>query len=198
MSKRILGACVMLLFIFPFSAYGDSALNTVQKRVTRVIEILKDQSLKPESAKELKRAKIRAVTDEMFDFDELSRRTLAKNWEKLNPAQQKEFIKLYREILENAYMDKILSYSNQKILFLRENAPEKGKAEVTTKIVTQTAEIPIDYQLIQREGEWRVYDIIIEGVSLVKNYRSQFREILASKSPEEMLQILRKKVGKPS
>jgi phospholipid transport system substrate-binding protein len=196
MTKWILTTCVTLFLIFPISAYGDSALDTVKKHVTRVIEMLRDPSLKHESTRDMKEKKIRAVTDEMFDFEELSRRTLGKNWERLDSAQRKEFIQLYRQILESAYMDKILSYSNEKVLFLRENTLEKGKAEVMTKIVTHTGEIPISYQVTEKKDNWRVYDVIIEGVSLVKNYRTQFREILANKSPEEMLQILRKKVGK--
>jgi phospholipid transport system substrate-binding protein len=196
MTRWILTTCVALLLIVPLSSYGDSALDTIKKHVTRVIDMLKDPSLKHESARDMKAKKIREVTNEMFDFEELSRRTLGKNWERLDSAQQKEFIQLYRQILEDAYMGKILSYSNEKVFFLRENTLEKGKAEVMTRIVTQTGEIPISYQVIENKGNWKVYDVVIEGVSLVKNYRTQFREILANKSPEEMLQILRKKVGK--
>ena len=133
---------------------------------------------------------------EIFDFEELSRRTLVKNWEKLSPSQQNEFVQLYRELLENAYMDRILSYSNEKVLYVEEKMPEKGKAEVKTRMTSQTGEIPIDYWLIQKAGAWKVYDVVIEGVSLTKNYRAQFRESLLKKSPAEMLQSLRKKVGK--
>ena len=196
MAERILGVWVALSLIMPLSAHGGPALDTLQKRVNSVIEILRDSSLKGEAAKETKKKKIQAVTSEMFDFEELSRRTLAKNWNKLSPSQQNEFVQLYRELLENAYMDRILSYSNEKVLYVEEKMPEKGKAEVKTRMTSQTGEIPIDYWLIQMAGAWKVYDVVIERVSLTKNYRAQFRESLLKKSPAEMLQSLRKKVGK--
>jgi phospholipid transport system substrate-binding protein len=132
----------------------------------------------------------------MFDYNELSRRTLGQNWTKLNAEQQKEFTELYKSILEDAYVDKIVTYTDEKILYNKENPLTEKTVEVQTTIVTKKADIPIFYRVIQKGSEWRVYDVVIEGVSLINNYRTQFREILTNKTPEALLETLRKKVGK--
>jgi phospholipid transport system substrate-binding protein len=195
-ARGILRTMLLLIWIFPLTVYGETPRDTVQKQVNSVLDILRAPPLRGDPSKEAKRKKIRAITDEWFAFDELSKRTLGPNWEKLNPVQQKEFIQLYREIIEGAYLDKILTYSNEKVLFTGERMLDRGQAEVSTKIMTKTVEIPIEYRLLEKAGDWKVYDVIIEGVSLVKNYRAQFREILAKKSIEDMLDLLRKKVRK--
>ncbi len=132
----------------------------------------------------------------MFDFTELSKRSLGQNWDKFNPDQQKEFIRLYRSLLEETYSDKITSYTDEKIVFKKDVSLSEKTVEVQTTIVTKTSEVPIYYRLIEKNGNWKVYDVVIEGVSLVSNYRTQFREILASKTPETLLETLRKKTRK--
>ena len=156
--------------------------------------MLRDPKLKAESAKEIKKEKLEAIYEQMFDEVELSRRTLGGNWKKLNPAQQQEFIQLYRQILEKAYIDKILSYTNEKIVFSKENMLSNNQAEVQTKVITSSKEIPIFYRVILKDGTWKVYDVVVENVSLVQNYRSQFNSILAKNTPDQLLEILRKKV----
>ena len=111
----------------------------------------------------------------------------------MNPAQQQEFIKLFREVLERAYINKILAYKNEKIVFAKENMASNNLAEVQTQVLTSSQEIPINYRVILKDGTWKVYDVVIENVSLIQNYRSQFNSILAKNTPDEMLAILRKK-----
>jgi phospholipid transport system substrate-binding protein len=161
-----------------------------------VLKILRDPALKGEAAKKTKKEKIRTVSEKMFDFTELSKRTLGPNWKNLNTEQQKEFITLYRDILEDAYMDRIMAYKDEKVIFQKETMLTDETVEVQSSIITKTVETRINYRLILKSGEWKVYDVVIEGVSLIKNYRTQFREIMANKSPEELLKVLRKKVGK--
>jgi phospholipid transport system substrate-binding protein len=132
----------------------------------------------------------------MFDYVALSRLTLGKGWKKFNKEQRKEFVSLYRTILEKAYMDKILSYTDEEVTFDKELMLSKKKAEVQTKIISKGTEIPIFYRVYLKDGQWRVYDVIIEGISLIKNYRTQFREILANNPPEEVLKILREKTSR--
>jgi phospholipid transport system substrate-binding protein len=132
----------------------------------------------------------------MFDYSELSRRTLGQDWKKLNPAQQNEFTDLYKSLLEDAYADKIINYTDEKVAFSKENQLSEKTFEVQTTVLTKKADIPIYYRVIQKDGQWKVYDVVIEGVSLISNYRNQFREILMNKSPEVLLDTLRKKVGK--
>jgi len=135
------------------------------------------------------------IVDAIFDYTELSRRALSRNWRKLNKEQQEEFTKLFSKLLGNIYMSRILKYSDEKVIYSQEKMLSEDKAEVETNIVTASKEIPITYRLILINGEWRVYDVVIEGISLVANYRSQFRQILADNSPQALLDMLKKKVN---
>ncbi|MEN6421998.1 MAG: ABC transporter substrate-binding protein, partial [Smithella sp.] len=120
--------------------------------------------------------------------------TLARNWNNFNPAQRAEFVKLFEQILEKAYIDKILDYSNEKVNFYQENMLSGNQAEIQSKIITSSKEIPIFYRMILKDGKWKVYDVVVENVSLVQNYRTQFSDILAKNTPDQLLEILRKKV----
>jgi phospholipid transport system substrate-binding protein len=183
-----------MFFLSPLPVYAGAPLDTVQTNVNKVLDVLRDPKLKGESAKGIKKEKLEATYKQMFDEVELSMRTLGKNWTKLNPAQQQEFVQLYRQILEKAYIDKILSYTNEKIVFSKENMLSNNQAEVQTKVLTSSKEIPIFYKVILKDGTWKVYDVVVENVSLVRNYRSQFTSILAKNTPDQLLEILRKKV----
>jgi len=187
---------IVVLMHAPVSADAGVPLDTVKGHVDKVLDVLRDSSLKGGSKEKIKKDKIRTISEKMFDFNELSRRTLGLNWNKFKTEQQQEFIELYKSILEGAYIDKIVSYTDEKIIFNGENPLSEKTVEVQTTVVTKKADIPISYRMIRKEGEWRVYDVIIEGVSLISNYRSQFTQILVNKSPEGLLDTLRKKAGK--
>lgn len=195
--RRVLpGLLILMLFISPLQAKAGLPLDTVQGHVNNVLDVLRDPALQGEANKEAKEKKIESIADQMFDYIALSRLTLGRSWKEFNKEQQKEFVSLYRSILEKAYMDKILSYTDEKVLFDKEMMLSENKAEVQTKIITKSTEIPINYRVYLKDGQWRVYDVIIEGISLIQNYRTQFREILANNPPEEVLKILREKTGK--
>ena len=188
----VLGVFLFLLLWLP--VYAGVPMNTVQANVDKVLEVLRDPKLKAESAKETKKEKLRSIYDGMFDQIELSRRTLAQNWNKLNTEQRKEFVQLFKQVLEKAYMDKILAYVNEKVVFDREDLVSGTIAEIQTTIITSSKKIPVYYRVILKGGQWKVYDVVIENVSLVSNYRTQFNDILAKNTPEQLLEILRKKV----
>ena len=175
-------------------ADAGQPLATAEAMVNKVLEVLRDPQLKNPAAKEIKKEKLRVVYKEMFDEIEFSKRTLTRNWNKFTPAQRAEFVNLFEQVLEKAYIDKILDYSNEKIDFYKENMLSEKQAEVQTKVITASKEIPIFYRMISKEGKWRVYDVVVENVSLVQNYRTQFHEILSGGTPEKLLEILRKKV----
>jgi phospholipid transport system substrate-binding protein len=185
---------LILCLVVPVAAYAGTALETVKTQADKVLEVLRDPALKPESARKTKTDRIRSISENMFDFTELSRRTLAKNWDRFNPDQQKEFVRLYKSLLEDAYADKVLSYTDEKIVFGKEIPLTEKTIEVHSAVLRKNGEIPIYYRVILKDGVWRVYDVVIEGVSLISNYRSQFREILMNKPPESLLETLRKKV----
>ncbi|OGP89379.1 MAG: hypothetical protein A2031_09480 [Deltaproteobacteria bacterium RBG_19FT_COMBO_43_11] len=194
MKRQFAGLIILVFFLFSFSAYAGEPMNVTKVNVNKVLDVLRDPKLKPESAKEIKMQKLRSVYKGMFNEVEFSRRTLARNWDKLNAAQQKEFIDLFEQVLEKTYIDKILSYTTEKIDFYKESIKSEKLAEVQTKVITSSKEVPIFYRLIKKDGAWRVYDVVVENVSLVQNYRTQFNDILAKNTPEQLLEILRKKV----
>ncbi|HTZ17847.1 MAG TPA: ABC transporter substrate-binding protein [Dissulfurispiraceae bacterium] len=196
MKKGIAALILLAIMILPFQAFAVAAMETVHHYADKVLDVLRDPALKAESARRIKKEKIRSIADEMFDFTELSKRTLAQNWNRFDNGQQKEFIHLFKSLLADSYADKILAYTNEKIVFSKEIELTDKTAEVRSTVIGKTAEIPINYRVILKGDGWKVYDVVIEGVSLVNNYRSQFREILLNKSPESLLETLRKKVGK--
>jgi phospholipid transport system substrate-binding protein len=194
MKRHFITLGILMFFLSPLPVDAGAPLDTVQTNVNKVLDVLRDPKLKAESAKEIKKEKLEAMYKQMFDEVELSMRSLGGNWKKLSPAQQQEFIQLYRQILGRAYIDEILSFTNEKIVFSKENMLSNNQAEVQTKIITSSKEIPIFYRVILKDGTWKVYDVVVENVSLVQNYRSQFNSILAKNTPDQLLEILRKKV----
>jgi phospholipid transport system substrate-binding protein len=194
MKRSIVGLNIVLLLLFSLPVSAGPPLDTVQVNVNQVLAVLRDPKLKAASAKELEKEKLRLIYDRLFDDVELSKRTLARNWNSLNPAQRREFVLLFRQVLEKSYIDKILAYTDEKIVFDRETMVSETQAEVQTRIITSSKEIPISYRVLLKDGAWKVYDVVIENVSLVLNYRTQFNDILAKNTPEQLLEILRKKV----
>lgn len=192
--QLVIAISILMILLLNLPVYAGGALDTVQANVNEVLGLLRDPKLKAESAKEVKKEKLRLVYERMFNDVELSRRTLARNWNKLNMTQRQEFIQLFRQVLEKAYIDKILAYTNERVVFDREDKLSEGQVEVRTRIVTASKEIPISYRVLLKDGAWKVYDVVIENVSLVLNYRTQFNDILAKDKPEQLLEILRKKV----
>ena len=196
MKRLLVGFILLVLLIIPLHVRAGVPFDTVKGHVNEVLRVLRDPALQGEANEEAKQEQIEAIADEMFDYVALSRLTLGRNWKKFNSDQKKEFVQLYRSILEKAYMDRILSYTDEKVTFGKETMLSEKKAEVQTHIITKSVEIPIFYRVYLKDGKWKVYDVIIEGISLVKNYRTQFRDILANNPPEEVLKILRKKTEK--
>lgn len=184
------------LKLWPVSVFAVSPLETIQTQVNRALEVLRDPALKAESAKETKEKKIWAILDGVFDYGELSKRTLAQHWKQFTPDQQEEFIRLFGKLLGGVYMDRIIAYKDEKVVFGKVTNLSDKTAEVQSEVLRPSKSIPIHYRMILRDGEWKVYDVVIEGVSLAQNYRSQFREILTNKPPENLLKMLREKTRK--
>ncbi|MCX7816812.1 MAG: ABC transporter substrate-binding protein [Syntrophales bacterium] len=171
-------------------------MDFVQKNVNRALDVVRDPTLKGEVAKKKKRDKLHAIYEDAFDKEEFSRRTLGKDWSRFNEDQRKRFVELYQKLLENVYSDKILSYEykDEKVMFDREIIHSPNFAEVYTRVITPSKVIPVSYRLIQKGGRWKIYDVTIENVSLIQNYKTQFRELLAKNTPDQFLNILEEKV----
>jgi len=197
MKRKHIGLSLILLavlLISPLHVYADGAKAAVEGQINKMLEKMKQPAFK-ELSKDAKLAEIRGVINEIFDYKQLSRRTLGREWKKFKPEQQTEFVDLFSKLLENVYADRILAYTHEKIEFGKETQLKKGRMEVESYIITlDNTKVPLFYRMSNKSGQWLVYDIVIEGVSMIKNYRGQFRQILSKKKPEDLLQTLRKKV----
>jgi phospholipid transport system substrate-binding protein len=197
MKKQLLmiNIILVLLFALPFNLYAGAPTDAVQVEVDKIIVKLQDPEFK-QKTKEEKIAGIREIINEIFDWTELSKRTLGRNWKKFSDAQKTEFTDLFSRLLEGVYADRLLAYSDEKVVFEKETEMKPGKFEVTSHIRTADGtKIPLNYRLVEKDGKWRVYDVVIEGVSMVKNYRGQFNKILSKKKPEDLIETLKEKTS---
>jgi phospholipid transport system substrate-binding protein len=198
MNKRFSGLIVIfaILMAIPLQGYTATAKETVETGVNNVLKTLGDPAFraKPEDAKI---EEVGNIIGEVFDFTEISKINLWRALKKLNGVQQKEFVGLFRQLLQGVYADRLLAYTDQNVVFDKEKMLKKGRAEVQSHILLSDGrKVPIFYRLTDKSGSWKVYDLIIEGVSLVKNYRTQFREVIARDSPDKLLEVLQDKVNK--
>ena len=182
--------------MLPIYVFGGAPFDTVKMNVGSVLEILGDPKLKGDAGRKVKEQKLEVIADKMFDYIELSKRTLGLNWNKFTQEQRKEFVDLFKMVLKDAYVDKIMAYTNERVNFTKEVSLSETTYEIQSVVMRKSGEVPIFYRAIKRENSWKVYDVIVEGVSLINNYRTQFREILGNNPPETLLETLRKKVGK--
>ena len=194
--KGMMLAAAMAVFLLG-SAYPAKTLasvtDEVKKTVDEVVTIVADKELKKPQNDEKRRQRVKGAVAKIFDYEEMARRSLATHWKERNPAQRKEFVELFTTLLENSYAGKIESYNQEKIIYLQENV-EGDHAEVRSKVVTaKRDEYTLDYRLLNKGGKWMVYDVVIEGVSLVSNYRSQFNRIIFNQGYPELVKKLRTK-----
>jgi phospholipid transport system substrate-binding protein len=182
--------------VIPFQAYAATPKETVETGVNKVLKTLSDPAFKAQS-KDQQITTISTEIESVFDFEELSKRTLGREWKNFSAEQQTEFVKLFKELLQGVYADRLLAYSDQKVIYDKELMLKEGRAEVQSYLQTSDGnKIPLFYRMTNTSGSWKVYDIVIEGVSMVKNYRTQFKEILSNGSPDKLLEILREKSKK--
>lgn len=177
---------VLLTLALAAPALAGPATDTLSTSIDKIIALLADPAYKNPDTRPGMRAKLIAAIDAVFDMKELSRRALGAEWNKFNPEQQTRFVAAFGHLLQNTYLDKIESYTDEKVQYLKEQDLGTSKAEVATTVVGKGKEIPITYRLTNRDG-WKVYDVIIEGVSLVQNYRSQFGQILVNETPDALI-----------
>jgi phospholipid transport system substrate-binding protein len=172
---------------------GSDATSQLKGTIDAVIEIAKDGSLK--SNKGDRRMAMQKAIDERFSYSQMVRRSLGKTWDSLSDKEKQNFIRLFKGLLENSYASKLESYSDEKINFTDEVV--KGKyALVKTDVVRPNSTIGVDYKLILVNGKWEVYDFVIEGVSMIRNYKSQFTKIIRRSSYEALVEKLTKKINK--
>jgi len=191
MQKRMICLLIISAVFVPFPTEGTTGtpIEIIQEEVGTLIEVLR-----AEITREKKEEKIWSIADSIFDYTQLSKRTLARNWRSFSPEQKKEFTQLFSKLLGDVYLDRIMAYRDEEVVFDKEEMFSNDTAEVFTRVIAGSKDVPIRYRMILRDGSWKVYDVVVEGVSLVSNYRSQFKQILLNESPEDLLKTLREKV----
>ena len=173
--------------------FANSEITSQLKgTIEKVIKIIKDEALKND--KRARREALRKTIDERFNYRQMVMRSLAKNWDARSDQERREFIALFKSLLENSYANKLEAYRDEKINYLDEII--KGDyALIKTEVVRRSSTIGVDYKLIQENGNWKVYDFVIEGVSMIRNYRSQFTKIIRKDSYEVLVQKLTDKIN---
>ncbi|HEX9909741.1 MAG TPA: ABC transporter substrate-binding protein [Desulfatiglandales bacterium] len=184
----------MLVLSWAVPVWAGVPTEKVKETADKIIAIVSDPSLKEPAKEAQRRERIRRTVDEMCDWEEMSRRSLGRHWAQRSEQEKKEFVHLFGQLLERTYIDKVEGYSGEKVNYVGERI-DGDYAEVDVKVVTKkNTEIPVMYKLKTRDQKWWVYDMVIEGVSLVNNYRTQFSDILAKSSYEGLVKKLKEKV----
>ena len=171
------------------SAEG-SAIDAVRTSVDGILDILKKGDTMDKAAR---RSAMEAIIDERFDFRAMSQRTLATNWKKASDAEKQEFTDLFKQLIQSSYVGKLEAYTNETVEYVAEKAKGR-KALVETMIKTASADIPLNYKLYSKDGDWLVYDVIIEGVSLISNYRSSYQTIVKQEGFDGLMAKMKAKI----
>jgi phospholipid transport system substrate-binding protein len=186
---------VLVLGLATTATAGGPATEAIKRSIDAVIKILEDPEFKKAGRQEERRHLLETTIGERFNYEEMSKRTLPGQWNKLSDGERKEFVSLFQRLLSNSYSGRIEGYSGEQVHYLNERR-DGDFAEVRTKVTSGKAEIPLDYRLTNKSGDWRVYDVVVDGVSLVNNYRGQFTKILKESSYADLVKQLREKAEK--
>jgi phospholipid transport system substrate-binding protein len=167
--------------------------DQLKTQIDRVLKALEDPDLKKEGRAKERRVAVRKIANDIFDFGETARRSLGMHWQARTPAERDEFVQLFGDLLERSYISKVELYGGEKIQYLGDSV-DADQGKVQTKLLTKGGnEIPIEYRMLRKGDRWLVYDVIIEGVSLIANYRTQFNKIIRTSSYQELVKKMKAK-----
>jgi phospholipid transport system substrate-binding protein len=195
--RTCLGFWVVCALILPGIAFGAQPMDTLKAPVDRVIEILNEPGADSPEQKKAQQQKMWDVVSPFFDHSYIAKSVLGRfHWEKtFTSAQRDEFTQVFARFLGNNYIKKIQDgYEKENVVFIKEEMLTPSKAVVKTAIPAKNAEIPVDYQMRLADGQWKIFDVQVEGVSLLENYRSQIRSSLLNQSAEQLIQELKSKI----
>lgn len=193
--KKILPILFIFLMIMHSPSWGAEPLDILKGQVDQVMSILQDPQYSDQSKKGAQRERIWAIIRGFFDMEEMSKRAVAQHWKRFTPQEQKEFIKVFGDFLGDNYLQKIQGgFKGEKVIYGSQEQIGESKATVNTKILRANVETPVNYSMAKDGDSWKVYDVTIEGVSLVRNYRSQFSQILVNESPAQLIERVKKKI----
>ena len=192
--RHMIGALVACLVALPTAAaWAGIPTDQLRGAIDRVVKTLDNPALKGDGKVMERRAAVRKIANDIFDFGEIARRSLGRHWPGRTDAEHEEFVGLFADLLERSYISKIDTYGGEKIAYTGERT-EGDISVVSTKIISKSGtEVPIDYRLLKKGDRWLVYDVSIEGVSLVSNYRTQFNKIIQTSSYAELIKKMKSK-----
>ncbi|MDF1577597.1 MAG: ABC transporter substrate-binding protein [Desulfobulbales bacterium] len=178
------------------AAASITPLEQIRETVGSILTVMQDKELSGPERRGERRERIMALVQHRFDFAEMSQRTLGRDWKNRTDAEKKEFQHLFAELLKNTYIGRVDAHSDEKIEYARElfSQNDPYRARVYTNIIKNGRGIPINYSLVKKGDEWFVYDVIIEGVSLVRNYRNEFGRILGQEDFAGLVKRMREKI----
>jgi len=195
--KRLVGMLLLTLgFLGSSARAADSPMATIRSAITQVTTILEDPAYQGEQRRQERIEKVWQVVAPHFDMPELSQRVLGSHWRERTDSEKQEFVQLFTTLIEKTYSDTLTRYTSQVQFFFDQERVEGDSAQVNTRLVNPSLQktIPMNYQLHQVGGQWKVYDVVIENVSLVRNYRTQFDRILSRSSYQDLVQDIKKKI----
>lgn len=193
MSRPCLVALVLSAFLLAAPLCARAAdpgpTQTLETAITRVLDEIKNPDWVNPATRGPLRQRIEDEVYHVFDFGEFSSRTVGPRWRSFSPEQKKRFSDAFADLLLNTYLNKVTGYNGEKVAYVGEMASKDGKrVEVRTVITMKDGKkTPVNYRMLPKDGSWRVYDVIIENISLVKNYRTQFQDILNSATPDQLI-----------
>ncbi len=194
--KTTCWALILIIFGMTHLAHAAQPMDELKGPIDQIVKILRDPRYKAASKKELQREKMWESARQIFDFKAIARGTISRyRWSEFTPKQREEFTDVFTEFIGNIYFKKIQSeYHNETVVFLKQEMFTKSKARVMTKIKRDSVETPVDYSMWLQDGHWKIFNVYVEGVSLLGNYRNQFERFLTNSSIEDLISVLKKKV----
>ena len=202
MKARWVIPTLAVVLLMPVGARAEGPSKVLEAYIDQVVEVFEKASLQDdqEDVHQLKHD-LQVLAEQAFSYQIMARMSLGSSWKRFDPAQQEEFVQLFTRMLEETYFSKIRkyfqeikSYSREQVVITDEIIFSSRKAEVQTEMEHEGTKVPVHYRMVTLNGDWKVYDVQVEGVSLVQNYRSQFQDLMLKHSPEEVIEIVRKKV----
>ena len=193
-TRFVVAVLITLLSVSPALAQALKPIDALRGPLDTALGILQDPRYRMAKEKEAQKQKLWEIIRKVFDFEGITERAVGRNWKLFSPAQKTEFTDVFTTLLGNSYLTKIQgSFNNEKVEFLSQEMLADAKARVKTKIIRQVDSIPVDYSVRPFGDTWRIYDVNIEGVSLVQNYRSQFDQILSKDPPAVLIERIKTK-----
>jgi phospholipid transport system substrate-binding protein len=195
MKNRAAILVVLATWLIPACVWAEtSPLAFVRENVERVVAVLENPDLRGEARRSQRYAELSRITDAFFNATELARRALGQRWRMLSEAEQQEFTQLFLELIKQTYLDKLDAYNHSGITYDQEILQSPTQAEVALTVATDKGPLRVEIALIQDTNGWRAFDVTVENISLVRNFRTQFQSILQSNPPQYLIRILKEKV----